>query len=267
MLAAPTLIALLGAECTGKSTLVAALASSLVAAGIDAVAVPEYLREFCATHGRTPCVDEQRDIACEQSSRISRAAERHAVVVADTTAFMTAVYSEALFGDTSLYADAASAHRDYRQTLLAGLEIPWVADGLQGRDWMRSCVWRCCSGECRLRCWSVIVPHGSGRQFVWCSAVLRRRLRWHPNRVGTGSASTAATASVKRPPRRSRADSERRAVGRIDRPGAAGHVADPLARLRIGAGWRKPGWRAARRAPVRVRIRRSAPGSGSPCRG
>ena len=131
MLAEPTIIALLGAECTGKSTLVAALASSLVAAGIDAVAVPEYLREFCATHGRTPGVAEQLDIACEQSSRISRAAERHAVVVADTTAFMTAVYSEALFGDTSLYADAASAHRDYRLTLLTGLEIPWVADGLQ----------------------------------------------------------------------------------------------------------------------------------------
>lgn len=127
----PTIIAILGAECTGKSTLAAALAVSLADAAIDAVVVPEYLREFCAAHGRTPRIDEQRHIAREQSRRITHAAGRHAVVVADTTALMTAVYSELLFDDPGLYPESLRAHRTCRLTLLTALDIPWVADGIQ----------------------------------------------------------------------------------------------------------------------------------------
>ena len=52
-------------------------------------------------------------------------------VLADTTPLMTAVYSDLLFQDTRLYADAARHQQGYALTLLTGLDLPWVADGLQ----------------------------------------------------------------------------------------------------------------------------------------
>lgn len=127
----PAIIAIVGAECTGKSTLAQAIGASLTEAGIDAAVVPEYLREFCIAHGRTPHAHEQRDIGREQWCRIRAAAQRHAVVVADTTALMTAIYSELYFDDASLYAQALLAQQAYHLHLLTGLDVPWVADGFQ----------------------------------------------------------------------------------------------------------------------------------------
>lgn len=138
-------IALLGAESTGKSTLAAALARALVTpanavapsatdptAGAEQVMiVSEYLREFCDRHGRTPQLEEQRGIADEQTRRIDAAAAVHDLVVADTTALMTAVYSDQVFGDTRLYAGATLAHARCDMTLLMGLDLRWQADGLQ----------------------------------------------------------------------------------------------------------------------------------------
>lgn len=128
-------IALLGAESTGKTALASALAAALAArAGEPArrvAVVAEYLREFCDRHGRTPRQDEQAGIAAEQTRRIDAAAQDHDIVVADTTALMIAVYSDHVFGDTGLYAGALSAHSEYALTLLTALDLPWQADGLQ----------------------------------------------------------------------------------------------------------------------------------------
>ncbi len=125
------IIALLGAESTGKSALAHALAQHLQSQGTDAVAVDEYLREWCAAHERTPHVHEQAHIAATQRQRIAAARAQHSVVVADTTALMTAVYSEYVFADTSLYAQALAAQRSIDITLLTGLDMPWQADGIQ----------------------------------------------------------------------------------------------------------------------------------------
>jgi nicotinamide riboside kinase len=125
------IIALLGAESTGKSALAHALAQHLQSLGTDAVAVDEYLREWCEQHQRTPQVHEQVHIAATQSQRIAQAATQHPVVVADTTAVMTAVYSDYVFADTSLYAQALEAQRSVDITLLTGLDMPWLADGIQ----------------------------------------------------------------------------------------------------------------------------------------
>jgi nicotinamide riboside kinase len=114
-------IALLGAESTGKTTLARDLATW----------VGETLREWCDRAGRTPQPHEQRAIAEEQARRIDAAAASHDLVVADTTALMTAVYSEQVFGDPSLLAEAAARQRGYSLTLLMALDLPWVADGLQ----------------------------------------------------------------------------------------------------------------------------------------
>ena len=129
-LATGNVIAVLGAESTGKTELARALAARLQQRGIATTLVGEYLREWCEREGRTPRPDEQAAIAAEQTRRIAQAAER-GVVVADTTALMTAIYSDMLFDDRSLHAEALAAQRGYAVTLLTALDLPWVADGLQ----------------------------------------------------------------------------------------------------------------------------------------
>lgn len=124
-------VALLGAECTGKTTLARQMAAALRAQHTPAIVVPEALRSFSARMGRTPRCDEQPGIAEAQTSAIARAAARHPIVIADTTALMTAVYSEQVFGDTGLYARGLRDHRRAGLTLLAASDLPWQADGHQ----------------------------------------------------------------------------------------------------------------------------------------
>jgi nicotinamide riboside kinase len=132
-MAEPTVIALLGAESTGKTTLAAALAQRLAdETGLRCTWVPEWLRLWCERQRRTPRADEQAAIAREQHARIAEAAAVHEVVICDTTALATAVYSQLLFADASLHEEAAALHRaQVSLTLLTALDLPWVADGLQ----------------------------------------------------------------------------------------------------------------------------------------
>jgi nicotinamide riboside kinase len=126
-------IAIVGAESTGKSTLAPALAQRIAhETGLACTQVDEHLRTWCEHAGRTPRIDEQRGIAQTQQYRIEAAAASHDVVVADTTASMIAVYSRFVFGDRSLDAWAAAEHaRSVQHTLVTALDLPWVADGLQ----------------------------------------------------------------------------------------------------------------------------------------
>ena len=125
-------IAIVGAESTGKSTLATALAERVAdATGLSCVAVAEHLREWCERAGRTPRAGEQLAIATEQQRRIDTAAQSHDIVVADTTPLMVAVYSQLLFNDRSLLPLAVASHRRAALTLLTALDLPWVPDGLQ----------------------------------------------------------------------------------------------------------------------------------------
>ena len=125
-------IAIVGAESTGKSTLAVALAARIAdSTGLTCIAVSEVLREWCDREGRTPRADEQLGIATTQQQRIDEAAATHAVVVADTTPLMIALYSLHLFGDASLLPMAIAAQRRAALTLLTALDLPWIADGLQ----------------------------------------------------------------------------------------------------------------------------------------
>lgn len=131
-MAEPLVVAIVGAESTGKTILAQALAETLAQRhGLRATWVAEVLREWCDQRGRTPRRDEQAGIAALQTERIAAAARAHEVVVADTTALMTAVYSRFVFGDDSLDAAAVAAHRSCQVTLLTGLDMPWEPDGLQ----------------------------------------------------------------------------------------------------------------------------------------
>lgn len=126
------IVAIVGAESTGKSTLAAALAERVrTIAGLRCTWVPEHLRGWCDERGRTPRADEQADIARAQAEAIEAAAADHALVIADTTPLMTAVYSRMLFDDDGLVADAIAFQRRCAATLLTAIDLPWEPDGLQ----------------------------------------------------------------------------------------------------------------------------------------
>jgi nicotinamide riboside kinase len=131
-------IALLGAECTGKSTLAQALADGFntlarqAGADVQAEAVPEALRHWCLTHERLPTAADQAEIARLQWDACQAARLRVGPlgwVVADTTPLMTAIYSEHYFSDTSLHPWALQCHRTADVSLLMTTDLPWVADG------------------------------------------------------------------------------------------------------------------------------------------
>ncbi|WP_457426526.1 AAA family ATPase [Roseateles sp. P5_E7] len=120
------LVTLLGAECTGKSTL-----TEVLAAHFNAGLVTEYLREWCDAHGRTPLQHEQAHIAAEQAARIAAAARQHELVICDTTPLITALCSQHYFNDDSLLAQALAFQRRCDVTLLCAPDLPWQADGIQ----------------------------------------------------------------------------------------------------------------------------------------
>lgn len=124
------IVAIVGAESTGKTTLAQALAQQLSTQhGLRARWVAEHLRQWCDDQGRTPLAHEQPAIAQAQARAIEEAAADGDVVVCDTTPLMIAVYSQLIFGDSQLVAPAVQWHRRCAMTLLTALDLPWVADG------------------------------------------------------------------------------------------------------------------------------------------
>jgi len=156
------IVALLGGECTGKTTLAMQLARAL-----GAPYVPEALRDFVDLHGRCPAREEQEPLLIEQCQRIQKAissaarsgspsaqpesgdspAERLGLprsgntpllIVCDPSPWMTAIYSLQYFADRTLFAPAARAMRKLARKggahwvhLHCAGDLPWEADGLQ----------------------------------------------------------------------------------------------------------------------------------------
>ena len=123
-------IALLGAESTGKTRLADELTRHLLGRGLRARAVPEVLREWCVREGRAPRPEEQLAIAREQEARVDAALAGADIVVADTSALMVAIYAGMLFPDGELRRFTVKRQMRYDATLVTGLDLPWVPDGL-----------------------------------------------------------------------------------------------------------------------------------------
>jgi nicotinamide riboside kinase len=128
---APRKVALIGAECTGKTTLAQQLAQAL-----NGVFVPETLREFCDRHARTPTQAEQHEILRDQlqAEHLAMLHARHhaqAWIVCDSAPLMTALYSEVYFADATLWPRALAHHTTYAVTLLMATDLPWQPDGIQ----------------------------------------------------------------------------------------------------------------------------------------
>jgi len=121
-------IAVLGAECTGKSQLCHALAQIL-----PGLVLAEVLREWVSGAGRTPNPEEQWQVFERQQQ-----AERHAIlesertghrwVLCDSAPLMTAIYSLHYFADDRLLAPALAHHAGYALTLVCADDLPWMPD-------------------------------------------------------------------------------------------------------------------------------------------
>ena len=123
-------IAILGAESTGKTSLVHAVAQHLRGQGARVQVIEEVLRRWCQHHGRTPHAHEQADIVQTQIALVDAAASCD-YLLCDTTPLMTAIYSDVLFSDVTLYPVAVQQQRRYTVNLLAQPDLPWQPDGLQ----------------------------------------------------------------------------------------------------------------------------------------
>lgn len=120
-----TKIALLGAESTGKTTL-----AQMLARRLGAPWVPEYGRELWEEKdGRLEFEDLER-IADEQLRREAELAPDSGVLVCDTNASTTELWSRRLFGRASprLVELAAATAGDY-VTFLCDDDFDWVQDG------------------------------------------------------------------------------------------------------------------------------------------
>ncbi len=125
-------VVLLGAESTGKSTLARALATALRADGHAATVVPEGLRAWCERQGRAPTPEEHRAIADAQDAAVDMAAASGpGVVLADTAGLLAALYGGLAFPTDPTWQRALAWLRGCDLLLLAGLDLPWVDDGLQ----------------------------------------------------------------------------------------------------------------------------------------
>jgi len=132
--------------------------------------VPEYLRTFTDAHRRTPRQDEQahilqKQLRLEEDALQLARQQGHTVVFCDTAPLLTAVYSDCVFADASLYPQARSLHARYALTLFLQPDIPWQADGLQ-RDGaaMRAAVHAAIERELTDGTWPVLRIAGTAGQ-------------------------------------------------------------------------------------------------------
>jgi nicotinamide riboside kinase len=132
-------IAIIGAECTGKSSLAEGL-SNYFSEYHSSNWVPEYLRLFVEDSKRTPFLEEQILIAREQkaleerlgqSLQISSKDYEYALLFCDTSPLLTSVYNQVIFGKSDVLVDQMAAQHDYDLTLFTQIDLPWVSDGVQ----------------------------------------------------------------------------------------------------------------------------------------
>jgi NadR type nicotinamide-nucleotide adenylyltransferase len=120
-------IVVTGSECTGKTTMAESLA-----AHYRTVWVPEYVRQYVDAIDRPL---ERRDVGAIARGQIETE-DTHAtragwLLVLDTDLLSTIVYSRHYYGDCPSWIEQAFIERVGDLYLLAGIDVPWVADGLQ----------------------------------------------------------------------------------------------------------------------------------------
>jgi len=158
-------VAVLGAECTGKSELCEALALRL-----PGITFTEVLRKWVAVERRSPNAEEQFELFSRQQESEERAvidAQRAGFgwVICDSAPLMTAVYSLYYFSDDRLIEGALAHHGRYARTLVCADDIAWVPDpGQRDGVAVRKAVQVQLLEVIRQYCPQAVFVQGSGRE-------------------------------------------------------------------------------------------------------
>lgn len=133
-------VSVFGPESTGKTTLAGRLAQAF-----ETVWVPEYARTFLEAHARDPALSDMATIARGQlASEAARAPFASRVLLSDTDALATQIWSEVLFGEATDELTELAARPRPDLTLLLSPDVPWVDDPVRylpdgGQDFFDRC--------------------------------------------------------------------------------------------------------------------------------
>jgi len=121
----PLKICLFGPESTGKSTLAAKLA-----AHYGAPFCAEYAKEYIDAQGRQLALADMHAIAAGQrrAEAAAQGTAKNGLLICDTDALTTKIWSEWLFGSCPEWVAAAAKTGDYDLYLLMDIDVPWVDD-------------------------------------------------------------------------------------------------------------------------------------------
>ncbi|MDP9360354.1 MAG: ATP-binding protein, partial [Acidobacteriota bacterium] len=121
-----TRVCLIGAECTGKTTLAARLAGRFAAPW-----VPEYVREYAERVGRPLTFDDVDQIAVGQIAIEDAVDASSMLVILDTDLISTVVYSRHHYGDCPEWVVAEAQARRADLYLFTDIDMPWTADDVR----------------------------------------------------------------------------------------------------------------------------------------
>lgn len=122
-------IVVTGSECTGKSTLAAALAEHF---GVPFV--PEYLREYFVRKNGILTIEDAIPIAKGQLTSEHRLEDEGInPLICDTNLVSSVVYSRHYYGRCPQWIEERLAEREYHHYFLCGLDVPWQPDGQRDR--------------------------------------------------------------------------------------------------------------------------------------
>lgn len=120
-------IALVGPECTGKTTLAEALSESW-----GEPYVPEYSREYLERLGRNYNQDDLLEIAKGQLEKEYAVAEgANRFLICDTNTLVVKIWAEVRFGRAQNWIERQFLEKPYQLYVLCGYGIPWVEDPLR----------------------------------------------------------------------------------------------------------------------------------------
>ena len=135
----PRRVAIVGPECSGKSSLAIDLAAKL-----GTTHVPEYARLMLNFRG-TPCLEQDLEsiMLGQLALEASLGPFAQGTLICDTEPRLSKIYAETIYGK---FPDHLSTwlYSDYDQYLLTSPDLPWIADGQRsipqgGQDFFAAC--------------------------------------------------------------------------------------------------------------------------------
>ena len=120
----PTIIALVGPESSGKTTL-----ANQLAVHFGAELVAEFAREYIDTLNRPYTKEDVTFIAKQQVESENRAIKSgNAIIICDTDVLVVKVWRDVKWGDTDSLVENRFNNQEERLYLLLRPDLPWEAD-------------------------------------------------------------------------------------------------------------------------------------------